>query len=176
MKKTLILCGLPGTGKTESGKRLAALLNFPYVDTDLYLEKFYEQLNGTYLSCREMYRQLGEKSFRDLENQLLKSMGEIDDSVVSIGGGTLENRENIPLLKTWGRIIYLKNRRGVIFDRLIKKGVPAYLDPDDPVGSFERLADKREKIFESAADFVFDTGSLTPDEVARHLMEHMARG
>ena len=176
MKPSIILCGLPGTGKTETGKRLAARLAAEYIDTDIHLEQFYERLTGNRLSCRELYRKIGEREFRELENQLFKSWEKIENKIVSIGGGTLNHQDNIRILKNMGRIVYLKNQRKVIFDRLLKKGLPAYLDPSNPLESFEKLADKREKIFESTADVVFDTGSLAPDEIAQQLVEKMTRG
>lgn len=176
MKQTIILCGLPGTGKSETGKRLAARLGAEYIDTDVYLEKFYKKLTGNGLTCRELYRIVGEKKFRELENQLFRSWEKIENSILSIGGGTLDHPDNIPILKQIGPIVYLKNHRRVIFERLIKKGLPSYLDAANPFESFEKLADKREKIYELTADIVFDTGSLTPDETARQLVEKMTRG
>lgn len=169
--ETIILCGLPGTGKSAAGKILSAKLGWQYIDTDLYLEKFYKGLTGDFLSCRDLYKKIGDAHFRDLENQMLSGMSKIEKSVISVGGGTLNDPRNIEILRKLGKIIYLKNDRKVIFERLMSKGMPAYLDPKNPFQSFEAMADTREKIYKSVADITYDTGKLSPEEIATELIK-----
>lgn len=176
MKDNIILCGLPGTGKTETGKRLALMMGWEYIDTDSLLETYYKELTGLKVTCRELFREVGDNKFRELENQMLSSLGRIEKRVISVGGGTLNKGDNIKLLKELGHLVFLKNERTVIFDRLMNKGMPSYLDPENPFESFQKLADFREKIYESAADTIFNTGLMTPDEIAAKILEKLKRG
>lgn len=171
MKASIILCGLPGTGKTEAGKSLASRLEVEFMDTDNHLELYYERLTGNSLKCRQIYQQVGDDAFRRLENDLLSSWGTVTNKVISIGGGTANTLENRMLLKEIGILVYLKNDRKVIFERVLRKGAPAYLDPDDLYGSFIKMAQKREPVLEAAADRIIHTGSMTPDEIAEKIIE-----
>ena len=171
MRDNIILCGLPGIGKTEAGKRLAAKIGWQYIDTDACLEKYYETLSGKFITCREIHHQFGEITFRQLENQMLSTLLDLKQSVIGIGGGTLNNQDNIRLLKALGEFVYLKNDTKFIFERLMQKGMPSYLDPQNPFESFEKIAHQRQLIYESVADLQVDTGTLSPNEIATKIIK-----
>ena len=167
-----ILLGLPGTGKTEAGKHLAAYLKWQHIDTDYCVEKYYEATSGTLLTCREIHKKYGIKVFRELETTVINTLVDVKNNVISLGGGTVTIPENIKALKTLGNFIYLKNDRRVIFERLMTKGMPSYLDPLKPYESFSKIADEREPIYLACADIQIDTGSLSPAEIASKILEH----
>jgi shikimate kinase len=171
MKNNLILCGLPGSGKTETSKHLASQLQWQYVDTDACVEKLYENSSGQFLSCREISKKFGENRFRQLEDQIVLTLLDLQKSVISLGGGTLNNPENVKLLKNVGDFVYLKNDRKIIFERLMQKGMPSYLDAQNPYQSFEEIALKRELIYESVADLEIYTEKFSPNEIAAKIIE-----
>ena len=90
----LILCGLPMSGKTTVGKLLAQHLKWDFIDTDRCLEKAYEQQSGEFLSCREIYKKLGEGPFRVLEQERLAALAVNGSSVIALGGGCLKEPQN----------------------------------------------------------------------------------
>lgn len=176
MNGNIILCGMPGVGKTSAGRILASQMSWQFIDTDIALEVYYERMSGNALSCRQIYQTIGEMSFRLLENQILTQFLLYKDCIIAVGGGTLNHLDNIHLLKQIGKIIYLKNDCNVIYNRLLQSNaIPAYLDPENPYVSFKQLAQQREPIYESAADCIIDSENLSPSEVTVSLQELIGR-
>lgn len=98
-KMNIYLIGMPGSGKTTIGKSLAEAINYQYIDLDEYIEK------RACLFISEIFQMYGEKYFRDLESNMLKELGELDNIVVSCGGGIVINKRNKDLMK--GLVLYL---------------------------------------------------------------------
>ena len=79
--------------------------------------------------------------------------------------------ENKQILKRLGHIIYIKIDPQAAFNRLMNKGMPAYLDPNNPYQSFLKLARAREPIYTDAADIVVETSSHTPEQLAGIILQ-----
>ena len=71
----LFLIGYMGAGKSTSGEKLAALLNYNFIDLDKLIEKDYM------LSIPEIFATKGEQGFREMEHQTLKRLLEKDNLV-----------------------------------------------------------------------------------------------
>lgn len=91
-----------GSGKTSIGLLIAKDLGLNFIDFDSEIEK---NLN---LSINDIFKNHGEKYFRELEKSLIKRLSNIKQTVISLGGGTFCSDENIKLLKKIGITIYLK--------------------------------------------------------------------
>lgn len=162
----VILCGLPGSGKSTLGRLLARELALPFYDTDKRIEESY----GGNISCREIYIQLGEKKFRELEYLAIEELEKFPLGVVSVGGGAFSSANTLLLLKRLGKVIYLEEEIETLFIRATKKGVPAYLDPDDPFSSFSRLAQARLLLYRQHADHIFFLKRRAQEELAKDLL------
>lgn len=160
-----ILCGLPMSGKTTIGKLLASRLGCNFIDTDRLIENAYAEKTGKRYSCRQIFLEDGEGKFRELERQQIASLNGIRGHVIAVGGGTLMNPENRVVLQSIGNLIYLKTAEDVLWERMQRRGIPAYLDPLNPEKSFRALAEKRTPIFEQAAHLTIDTTNLSLEEV-----------
>ncbi len=87
-QQNIILVGFMGTGKTQVGKRLAAILNRPFVDVDEVIE------HRTGQTISQIFRQQGELFFRQLEQNVIKEVTNRKGQVVALGGGAFVNPEN----------------------------------------------------------------------------------
>jgi shikimate kinase len=149
--KHLFLCGFPRTGKTSLGKRLAQDLKVPFLDTDREIEKAYQILHGKIFhagySCREIFHKEGEPFFRSLEEIVLSSLSHKERSIVALGGGAVFH--HYPVLKNGGFFIYLEREKAVLKKLLLTPPLPAFLDPLDPLRSFEELYEKRLSFYEA---------------------------
>lgn len=91
-----------GSGKSTLGPILANTLGYDFVDVDQMIE----QKSGKSIS--EVFRELGEKEFRQREREALLKVVAMRETVVSLGGGAIASEENFQLLHEHGYIVYLR--------------------------------------------------------------------
>lgn len=167
--KNLILCGLPMSGKTTVGKKLAAKLEWPFIDTDQLIEETYALQTGKIFSCRQIFRAEGEAAFRLLEKQQIASLKQAHPYVIAVGGGSCQDKENVAHLQSIGLLIYLKTPAQLLWERVKTKGIPAYLDPVNPEQDFYKIVEKRLPAYAAAAVTV-EAGYLNEEQVVEAIL------
>ncbi|MBQ2933142.1 MAG: shikimate dehydrogenase [Clostridia bacterium] len=100
-KQNIVLVGMPSSGKTTVGKRLAAELNMQFVDTDKEIEK----TSGKTIT--EIFTELGESAFRDIELSVIADASARQNAIIATGGGAVLREQNITLLKGNGKIYFI---------------------------------------------------------------------
>ena len=149
---SLILEGFMGCGKSAVGRRLAARIGIPFIDTDNEIEK----RQGC--SIAEIFEESGEEAFRQMETSmlygLLLSGGRC---VISLGGGTPVRDANRGIIRDLGKVIYLKAPCEVLASRL-ERGVEKrpMLKGHDLKARIEELLLAREDKYLSLADQVIE--------------------
>jgi len=97
----IVLIGMPGSGKTTIGKKVAAILGKKFADTDdLIVER-------AGMSIPEIFETYGEAHFRDLEADVIRETGKQSGLVIATGGGAVIREENRDALRQNGRIYYI---------------------------------------------------------------------
>ena len=99
--KNIILVGLKGTNKSEIGEELARRLKMKFIDTDDIMKRESE------LDLPELLKKIGEKQFRSLENNIIKKILNVSNTVIVVGGGSILNGKNIKALRQNGLVISL---------------------------------------------------------------------
>lgn len=195
----VVLVGLPGTGKTSVGRRLAKELERPFADVDEQVEL----AAGT--SIRRLFREQGEGPFRALETQVLTQLlGHPAPLVLAAGGGIVTRPENRALLGGAaddhpGASSPSHPRRHpvwVVWLRASAEFLAARTDPAhrpllaaDPVGALTRLEAERGPLYAEVADEVVDVepfhapgddedapAAVKPKHaLARHIVQRLAR-
>lgn len=165
----MIFCGMPMSGKTTIGERVAKQMGWAFADTDWLIEKAYVEKKGGQrpLTCRQIFQQEGEEFFRALEKEQIYSLQGWQNTVFAVGGGSLCDPENCLFLKAMGCLIYLKTSLSTLWERMEIKGVPAFLDPQDPRKSFEDLALRRFPLYEASADVIIEADRLGIEEIVK---------
>ena len=92
MDRHIFLVGMPGSGKSALGRRVAQKLQIPYLDTDVYLTE------ATGMDTAQLYAAFGEQAFRDAETRLLQKLINATPGIISTGGGLCLREENRQLL------------------------------------------------------------------------------
>ena len=98
----ITLIGMPGSGKTTLGKKLAKEKGRTFVDLD---DKFKEEYN---ITPAEVITQKGEDEFRRMETALAKKILPQSGLVIATGGGIVTRKENWFYLKANSKVIYIE--------------------------------------------------------------------
>ena len=114
MKTPIFLCGMPGSGKSTLGKKLASRLGIRFID----LDKAIEEQTGK--SPADWLVQDGEAAFRAVESEVLRNLDFGTFTVVSCGGGTPCFNENLKWMLQHGKAIYLEVPIGMLLQRLLQ--------------------------------------------------------
>jgi shikimate kinase/3-dehydroquinate synthase len=111
-KRNIVLTGFMGTGKTTVGRMLAAQLGYEFVDTD---ELIQVRLGR---SISELFRDLGEAAFRQMETELAQELANREGLVISTGGRLMLDPANVAALSKSGRVFCLVATPEEILTRL----------------------------------------------------------
>ena len=152
-KENMVLIGMPGSGKSTVSAALHARTGRPVVDTDALVE----QKAGKPIP--EIFREDGEKAFRDLESEVVAEVSARGGQVIATGGGAVLRPENVTALKRNGRLILLERPAGEL--------TPTADRPlADTRDKMDRLWREREPVYRAAADCTVRLAG-TPEEAAR---------
>ena len=138
-KRNIFLIGMPSSGKSSVGKKLAEVVGKEFEDTDAMLVKRFGEPIADYI------RKNGEKAFRDAENEVIAEAAKERGKVIATGGGAILRKENVREMKRNGVTVFLDR------DLFLLTATS-----DRPLSStkeaLERLYSERFPIYEKAAD------------------------
>src|SRR5438034_3313132 len=168
----VVLVGLPGSGKSAVGRRLASTHKAEFVD----LDEVIEQRAGA--AIPEIFDAEGEAGFRTREREAVAGLGPADRSVavvrvVATGGGAVLDPRNRWLLYRRRLPLWLDARPAVLAQRLRRSPtVRRLVAGRDPLGAMRKLAAQREPFY-AAAEQVNSVAQLPSvlDEVDRLIEE-----
>ncbi|MBE6664411.1 MAG: shikimate dehydrogenase [Ruminococcaceae bacterium] len=154
-KSNIILVGMPSSGKTSVGKRLATLTGKQFVDTDDELVK----REG--IDIPTIFANKGEGYFRDLESKTIEDVSKLNGLVIATGGGAVLRNTNVDSLKQNGKIYFI--------DRSLENLMPT---EDRPLSStreaIEKRYNERYQIYKESADVIVN-GDGSVNEVAEEI-------
>ncbi|MGE4584085.1 MAG: shikimate kinase [Sphaerochaeta sp.] len=172
MHTYVFFCGIKHSGKSTLGRLVAQELGLPWFDLD---DLVLENLVG-YPSIRTFYQEKGQKAFQSEEVKALQSLYEShpDRCIISLGGGASDNDELLALAKQRGSVVYLAVEPEVLLERILRGGIPPFLDPKDPQHSFLALYAKRDERYRNICDFLVRLPNY-PDvrDTARFLVDKL---
>jgi shikimate kinase len=154
-----VLVGLPGSGKSTLGRRVARQLRVPFVDLDEEIER----REGRTVAA--IFAADGEDYFRAREREVTAILRTRPSMVLAPGGGWAADPGNPALLRPPGRIIYLRVSPAVAVRRMgAGVGRRPLLAGPDPVGVLDELLRRREAAY-ATADVVLETDWLTQQQI-----------
>jgi shikimate kinase len=164
MKNCIFLIGMPGTGKSTIGKRLAKSLKYPFVDLDERI------VNNYHTNINTLFNQKGERFFRRIENiTLLKIVNDtMSPILISCGGGTPAFYDNLGFMKKNGIIIHLNASLETLVKRLQQSNRPIFeqnLNKDELQSMIVKLLNQRTYYYQQA-DFSCPTDRINNQTIS----------
>ncbi|MEQ1953729.1 shikimate kinase [Mesorhizobium sp. CN2-181] len=171
--RSVVFVGLMGAGKTAIGRKIAALLDLPFIDSDQEIEQV------SRMTIPELFERYGEPEFRALEQRVIQRVLETGPQVLSTGGGAFMNAQTRGLIAAQAVSIWLKADLDVLFARVAKKQNRPLLKTDDPKATLRRLMDERYPIYAEANVTVYtrdERKDVIVGEVLDALAGHLGQG
>ncbi|MBP3894403.1 MAG: shikimate kinase [Atopobiaceae bacterium] len=148
-QRNIVLIGMPGAGKTTTGRALARLLGRPFIDLD---DAFSVE---TGMSAAQYIEQNGEDAFRTVETEVASQYGARSGLVIACGGGIVTQERNYPILHQNGVIAFIDRP----IDQLSTNGRPV-----SQTKGVHRLAEERMGLYRAWSDIeIACTGSAAGD-------------
>ena len=146
----VILVGLPGSGKSTVGRRVARRLGRPFVDFDSEIERREGKTIG------QIFAERGEVGFRALELALTEELAKTSGMILAPGGGWTTIPGATALLRPPARMIYLRVKAEVAIGRILRgRRIRPLLQTADPLETLKKLLNEREAGY-LEADHVID--------------------
>lgn len=158
-KMRIYIIGYMGSGKSSIGKKLASRLGYSFLDLDSMIEEEQQE------TVAEIFAQKGEDAFRNFECVALHKTFEMEDIVVSTGGGTPVFFDNMMMLNKNGLCIYLKATADVLISRLQRnqhlRPLIASLSQEE-LQLFVREQLEKRSVFYEKSEMHIEAKDLTP--------------
>lgn len=167
--RTIVLVGLMGAGKTSVGKRLAALLGVPFIDSDAEIEA------AAGMGIPEIFETLGEPAFRDGERRVISRLLDGQPCVLATGGGAfIEPRTRARIART-ATSVWLRADLGLLWDRVRDRPGRPLLEAEDPRAVLADLDQRRSPVYALADVTVDSRRGMSHDAMARSVITAVAR-
>ena len=148
INRHIFIIGMPGSGKSSLGRRVAANLRMPYIDTDNRIA----EIVGC--SIPEMFEHYGEQAFRNAETNLLIRLTREQPSFISTGGGMIMRDNNRAIMRNHGIIVLIDRPLNDIMSDIKLDRRPMLAQKG--IGAVETMYHERIETYRSAADLVLD--------------------
>lgn len=166
MAPKAVLIGLPGSGKSTIGRRLAKALDVGFVDTDVAIE----QQTGRRID--EIFATDGEREFRRIEEDVIRAVLADHDGVVSLGGGAVTS-PGVREALAGHTVIYLEISATEGVRRTGGNTVRPLLAGPDRADKYRALMAERTPLYRRAATIRVDTNRRNPGAVVRYIVSRL---
>jgi shikimate kinase len=164
--RSVVLVGMPGSGKSAVGRRLAARLELGFVDADEEIER------AAGKPITDIFKDHGEAYFRDGERKVIARLLRAGPQVLATGGGAFMIEETRDNIRRDGISIWLKAELPVLMRRVLKRNTRPLLQ-NDPEGVMRKLMETRYPIY-ATADITVESRDLPHDTIVGEIIDALA--
>lgn len=165
LKKTVVMVGMMGAGKTAIGAALARRLNVAFLDSDAEIE------TAANMTIAEIFARDGEAFFRAKEAQVISRLLDGVPSILSTGGGAFLQAGNREAITAAGVSVWLRADIGLLWNRVKHKTTRPLLRTPNPRETLEELCRIRNPQY-AKADLVVDADpSYSIEEMTDRVIE-----
>jgi shikimate kinase len=166
MAPKAVLIGLPGSGKSTIGRRLAKALGLSLLDTDAAIEE------TTGRTIADIFANDGELEFRRIEEDVIRSALQSHDGVLSLGGGAVTT-PGVRDALTGHTVVYLEISAAEGVRRTGGPTVRPLLAGPDRSEKFKALMSERVPLYRRVATMRVNTNRRNPGAVVRYIVDRL---
>ncbi len=161
-RRSIVLVGMMGAGKSSVGRRLAARLGLPFVDADSEIEE------AARMTIAEFFEKHGEPAFRAGEARVIARLLDGGPQVLATGGGAFMSAETRALIRRKGVSVWLNAEIETLLRRIKRRTDRPLLKGDDPAKRLRQLVSERYPVYAEA-----DLTVLSRDEPHEAVVEEI---
>jgi shikimate kinase len=162
-RRSIVLVGMMGAGKSSIGRRVATRLAIPFVDADAEIELAAD------MTIAEIFAVHGEPYFRAGEARVIARLLERGPQVLATGGGAFMNAQTRAALTEKAVSVWLKADLEVLTRRLRRRNDRPLLKTEDPVATLANLLQLRDPIY-ATADVTVLSRDVTHDVIVDEIV------
>ena len=160
----IVLIGMPGSGKSTIGEKLARKLNYDFVDVDDLITR------DTGMDLQDYIDKFGEEEFLNIEEKTVLSLN-LQSCVIAPGGSVVYSQKAINHLRRDSLVIFLDLSLKIVKSRirdLDRRGI-VYLRKKP----YEELFHERRVLCKKYSDITLDVDGQTAELVVRRISERL---
>lgn len=166
MAPKAVLIGLPGSGKSTIGRRLAKAMGLNLIDTDAEIER------RTGRSIAEIFAADGEAAFRRIEEEVIREALRDHDGILSLGGGAVTTA-GVRKALAGQTVIYLEISASEGVRRTGGNTVRPLLAGPDRAEKYRVLSTERTPLYRRVATIRVNTNRRNPGAVVRYIVNRL---
>lgn len=168
LKKTVVMVGMMGAGKTAVGNAVARALSVPFLDSDEEIVK------AAHRSIAEIFERDGEAFFRARETEVLARLLRGTPCILSTGGGAFLSETNRQLITEAGVAVWLRADLDLLWQRVRHKTTRPLLRTANPRETLRQLHEARVPLYALADIAVDSAADLSVEEMAARVIAALA--
>ena len=158
-----------GVGKTTIGKRIASLVDRPFIDID----KEIEARSGA--DIQWIFDKEGEQGFRERESRVFEDIVKAKDkSIIATGGGIVLRPSNRDILRDYGKCVYLCASKEQLYERTLRDKSRPLLQVENRQQVIGELIEQRDPLYREVADLTFLAEGGQVNKVAKRLLDALS--
>ena len=167
-RRSIVLVGLMGAGKSTVGRTLASRLGLPFRDADQEIQE------AAKMTVAEIFALHGEPYFRSGEQRVIARLLADGPLVLATGGGAFMSEETRARIKAVGISVWLRAELDVLMRRVRRQENRPLLRNADPEGTMRQLMSVRYPVY-ALADLTVESSYLHKGVVAEVILALAAR-
>jgi shikimate kinase len=165
LKKTVVMVGMMGAGKTAVGRALAQLLGVAFLDSDHEIEA------AANMTVPEIFARDGEAFFRAREAEVINRLLGGEACVLSTGGGAFLAPRNREAISSHGVSVWLNADVELLWNRVKHRDTRPLLRTDNPKATLMEIYDARVPAYSMADVHVPCAPPVTIERMAQRVID-----
>ena len=165
-RRSIVLVGMMGAGKSSVGRKLASRLGLAFVDADSKIEE------AAGMSIPDIFETRGEAEFRSGEARVIARLLDGGPQVLATGGGAFMNSVTRTLIRTKAMSVWLKADFDVLMKRIKRRSDRPMLKTADPAATLKHLMDVRYPVY-AEADVTVESREVVHEVIVEEILDRL---